>query len=291
MGATSKTIQLFAFLLISLSSVHLAHGNNFSAQFEIAWGDSEHAKVSEDGSVLSLTLDQSSGARLQSHDMYQYGRLDMLIKLVPHNSQGTVTTFYPSSDGSDQDEIDFEFLGNYADKEYVLHTNVWTRGTGHREQQFRLWFDPRTDFHNYSILWNPFNIIWYVDDTPVRVFRNYTAEGIQYPYLPMRTLVSIWNGDSWATDNGKTKIDYSQAPFTSWYANYTESACMVTNSTDNGSGSGWSPDCGTNPWFDRTLSSEEMNNLTWVHDNYMIANYCTDAYLSPNGFPPECYLS
>ncbi|KAJ1700248.1 hypothetical protein LUZ63_000027 [Rhynchospora breviuscula] len=271
MGATSKTIQLFAFLLFSLSLVHLAYGNNFSAQFEIAWGDSEHAKVSDDGSVLPLTLDQSSGARLQSHGMYQYGRFDMLIKLVPRNSQGTVTTFYPSSDGSDQDEIDFEFLGNYADKEYVLHTNVWTRGTGHREQQFRL--------------------CWYVDDTPVRVFKNYTAEGIQYPYLPMRTLVSIWNGDSWATDNGMTKIDWTQAPFTSLYTNYTASACIVANSTANGSGSGWTPDCSTNTWFNKTLNSDEMKNLTWVHDNYIIANYCTDTYLSPNGFPPECYLS
>lgn len=66
----------------------------------------------------------------------------------------------PSSDGSEQDEIDMEFLGNYADKEYKLHTNVWTQGTGRREQQFRFWFDPRAAFHNYSILWNPQNIMY-----------------------------------------------------------------------------------------------------------------------------------
>lgn len=99
----------------------------------------------------------------------------------------------------------------------------------------------------------------------------------------MRTLLSIWNGDSWATDGGNTKIDWSQAPFTAWYANYTVSACTVGNSTGT--------ECSSYPWYDKTLSSDEMQKLTWVHDNYMVANYCTDTYLSPNGFPPECYLS
>lgn len=88
-------MRLFtAFLLVGLSMLHSAHGNNFSAEFEIAWGDSEHAKVSDNRSVLALTLDQNSGARLQSYDTYWYGRLDMLIKLIPGNSQGTVATFY-----------------------------------------------------------------------------------------------------------------------------------------------------------------------------------------------------
>ncbi|KAJ3676882.1 hypothetical protein LUZ60_002606 [Juncus effusus] len=281
---TNTKFSIFLILYSYLTIISVS-GNNFSSEFEIAWGDTAHAKVASNGSLLLLTLDQTSGARVQTYNEFQYGRLDMQIKLVPGNSEGVVATFYLSSDGSNQDEIDMEFLGNYESKQYILHTNIWTQGTGAREQQFHLWFDPRIDFHNYSLLWNPQNIILYVDSTPIRVFKNYTSKGVKYLYQPMRTIMSIWNGEIWATDNGNTKIDWSQSPFTSYYANYVQNACIYSNSSSMDSS------CTKSEWFNHTLNSDEQEKLTDVQNNYMIANYCTNQYLYPNGFPPECYLS
>ncbi|KAF3325630.1 xyloglucan endotransglucosylase/hydrolase protein 9-like protein [Carex littledalei] len=48
-----------------------------------------------------------------------------------------------------------------------------------------LWFDPTTDFHNYSVLWNPQQVVFLIDDTPIRVYSNQeSTKGIPFPTRP-----------------------------------------------------------------------------------------------------------
>ncbi|XP_073010811.1 xyloglucan endotransglucosylase protein 7-like [Typha latifolia] len=272
------TLALASILAISLLVV--AHGNNLYQEFDVAWGE-DHAKFFNNGELLTITLDQTSGARIQSKNQYLYGRFDMHMKLVPNNSAGTVTTFYLSSDTSNHDEIDLEFLGNLSGQPYILHTNLFAQGMGNREQQFYLWFDPTANFHTYTALWNPINIIFFVDGIPIRVFKNNSASGIPYPSSQaMRVYASLWNGDEWATRGGLDKIDWSKAPFIASYENYTADACLWGDSN-----------CGNPAWLYQQLDAAGLNNLSWVKSNYLVKDYCTDTNRFPQGFPPECSLN
>ncbi|KAJ9689491.1 hypothetical protein PVL29_014936 [Vitis rotundifolia] len=213
----------------------------------------------------------------------------MQLKLVPGNSAGTVTAYYLSSQGPTHDEIDFEFLGNLSGDPYILHTNVFSQGKGNREQQFYLWFDPTADFHTYSVLWNPQRIIFSVDGTPIREFKNSESIGVPYPKnQPMRIYSSLWNADDWATRGGLVKTDWSQAPFTASYRNFNANACVWSSGSSSCSSNSPSSTSTNGGWYSQELDSTSQERMKWVQKNYMIYNYCTDTKRFPQGLPPEC---
>ncbi|MBA0679731.1 hypothetical protein Goari_011484 [Gossypium aridum] len=279
---------------------------NFSQDFDLTWG-SDRVRILNNGELLTLSLDKDSGSAFQSKNEYLFGKISVQLKLVPGYSAGTVTSYYVSttdafyafpakilthdmslfwlqlaSQGSTWDEIDFEFLGNLSGDPYTVHTNVITEGKGDREQQFHLWFDPTADFHTYSILWNPHVIIFYVDGTPIREFKNLDSTKVPFPESrAMRIHSSIWNADDWATKGGLIKTDWSKAPFTASFRNISAQACIWA------SGSGAYP-CSSNSWLAKQLDAPSLERLMWVQKHYMIYNYCIDLKRFPQGLPLEC---
>ncbi|KAF5456429.1 hypothetical protein F2P56_025917 [Juglans regia] len=283
-GSSITTKMVMVFLLSISSLVLAASAGNFYQDFDITWGDGR-AKILNNGQLLTLSLDKTSGSGFKSKKEYLFGKIDMQLKLVPGNSAGTVTAYYLSSLGSAHDEIDFEFLGNLSGDPYILHTNVFTQGNGNREQQFYLWFDPTKDFHTYSILWNPQSIIFSVDGTPIRELKNLESKGVPFPKnQPMWIYSSLWNADDWATRGGLVKTDWSQAPFTASYRNFKAQACIWSS----GSSSCSSNNSSANSWLTESLDATGQERIKWVQKNYMIYNYCTDIKRFPQGLPPEC---
>lgn len=245
----------------------------------------DHIKYNNGGNDIQLSLDKYTGTGFQSKGHYLFGHFSMQIKLVPGDSAGTVTAFYLSSTNSEHDEIDFEFLGNKTGQPYILQTNVFTGGKGDREQRIYLWFDPTKDYHSYSVLWNLYQIVFFVDNVPIRAFRNSKELGVKFPFnQPMKIYSSLWNADDWATRGGLEKTNWSKAPFIASYRGFHIDGCESSVNAKY---------CATQgkDWWDQKqyqdLDPEQIKLLRWVRKNWTIYNYCRDRVRYPT-MSPEC---
>ncbi|XP_030473215.2 probable xyloglucan endotransglucosylase/hydrolase protein 10 [Syzygium oleosum] len=279
-------VSVLNLLRVSFSSV--VSTGDFNKDFFVMWSPN-HVNTSADGRTRSLVLDPESGAGFASNDMFLFGQIDMKIKLIPGDSAGTVVAVYLTSDQPNRDEIDYEFLGNVSGQPYILQTNVYADGFDNREERIYLWFDPTEDFHNYSILWNLHQIVFFVDSIPIRTYRNHADKGVAFPrWQPMGVKATLWNGDSWATRGGRDKVDWSKGPFVASFGDYKIDACV------------WKG----NPRFCRAESppnwwnNEGFSSLTWtqrrwfkwVRRYHMIYDYCQDNARFQNNLPKECSL-
>lgn len=214
---------------------------------------------------------------------------------MPANyTAGIVVAFYASNVDTfekNHDELDIEFLGNVRGKPWRFQTNMYGNGSVSRgrEERYRLWFDPSKESHRYSIFWSPKNIIFYVDDVPIREIIRNEAMGGDYPSKPMSMYATIWDASSWATNGGKEKVNYKYEPFAAEFNDLVLEGCIVdpieqissTNCTDR---------------IARlvaqeyaTISPEGRKAMKRFRERYMYYSYCYDnqRYHTPL---PECVI-
>ncbi|CAN1333935.1 Xyloglucan endotransglucosylase protein 34 [Linum perenne] len=264
-SSTSSAVPLLLLLTLFLAggttaappkkAVNVPFGRNYAPTWAF-----DHIKQFNGGNEIQLHLDNYTGTGFQSKGSYLFGHFSMHIKMVAGDSAGTVTAFYLSSQNSEHDEIDFEFLGNRTGQPYILQTNVFTGGKGDREQFF-------------------------VDDVPIRVFKNLKNLGVKFPFdQPMKIYSSLWNADDWATRGGLEKTDWSKAPFVAAYKGFHIDGCEASVQAKF---------CATQGkrWWDQKefqdLDAQQYRRIRWVREKFTIYNYCTDRVRYPS-MPPEC---
>ncbi|XP_040993081.1 probable xyloglucan endotransglucosylase/hydrolase protein 32 isoform X1 [Juglans microcarpa x Juglans regia] len=256
---------------------------NFDQGFRNLWGP-QHQRA--DQGSITLWLDSYSGSGFKSLHAYRSGYFGADIKLQSGYTAGVITSFYLSNNEDhpgNHDEIDIEFLGTTPDKPYTLQTNVYVRGSGDgnivgREIKFHLWFDPTQDYHRYAILWNPSEIIFLVDDVPIRRYPR--KSDATFPSRPMYLYGSIWDASSWATEDGKYKADYQYQPFIGRYTNFKIGGCTAEGAASCNPAS-------ASPSSSGGLSQQQYSALEWVQRNYLVYNYCQDAKRD-HTLTPEC---
>ncbi|KAK4427641.1 Xyloglucan endotransglucosylase/hydrolase protein 2 [Sesamum alatum] len=261
----------------------------FNVSYNVAWGN-DHVLFLDQGRQVQLSMDLHSGAGFESKLSYGSGFFHLRIKLPNRDSAGVITAFYLRSKTDHHDELDFEFLGNKEGKPITLQTNVFANGQGDREQRFHLWFDPTADFHTYKILWNEHQIVFYVDNIPIRVFKNNTKIGVMYPAQAMQIEATLWDGDSWATDGGRTKTNWSCAPFTANFRGFNVDGCALPpQSSDDDDVVRSCYD--SKYWWNQSkfwkLGRKYRQVYEQVRNKYMNYDYCDDRSRHPV-VPPEC---
>ncbi|ESQ45688.1 hypothetical protein EUTSA_v10010620mg [Eutrema salsugineum] len=270
MRGSDQKILLLMFMVV----VATARGDEYSGF--TTWNDNWYstwghpALVFNETSELHLTLDHNSGSGFESYKIYGSGSFNIRIKAPQTKSTEVITSFYLISKSSRHDELCFQILGKGP--QYLLNTNMFMFGEGGKDQRFRLWFDPTKDFHSYRFLWNPNQLVFYVDDTPIRVYK-------KNPYYPSVQTMFI----SGSVKNGSI-VDPKEMPYTAKFQASKIDGCDTEFM-------GIEKCFGPKFWWNRKenwqLSARERKLYLNARKVYLDYDYCFDRKRYPK-MPQEC---
>ncbi|KAK6921559.1 Xyloglucan endo-transglycosylase, C-terminal [Dillenia turbinata] len=276
-------------LLLLCSLVVLAFGS--SKNLPILSFDEGYTHLFGDNNLIILRDGKSVHLTLDARTVYLHGYFSASIKLPSDYTAGVVVAFYMSNGDmyeKNHDELDFEFLGNIRGKDWRIQTNIYGNGSTKvgREERYGLWFDPSEDSHQYSILWTQSQIIFYVDDVPIREIQRTEAMGGDFPSKPMSLYATIWDGSDWATNGGKYRVNYKYAPYMAKFSDLVLHGCTVdpiehtSKKCDNAASSLKIPN---------GITIQQRIKMVNFRNKYMTYSYCYDRvrYHSP---PSECVL-
>ena len=125
---------------------------------------------------------------------------------------------------------------------------------------------------------------FFVDGTPIRVFKNNTNIGVNYPMHPLQIEATIWNAP-WADDGNP--VNWSQAPFQAHYQGFGIDGCstQITNAQECASSNLWRNN--KKYW---KLDPHQQLAYENVRKKYMVYDYCSDKNRYPK-IPPECQIN
>eukprot|EP00262_Sarcandra_glabra_P017077 TRINITY_DN573_c0_g1_i1.p1 TRINITY_DN573_c0_g1~~TRINITY_DN573_c0_g1_i1.p1 ORF type:complete len:340 (-),score=25.28 TRINITY_DN573_c0_g1_i1:177-1196(-) len=291
-----STLAIFSFLLSLSCKPTLTLAFNLSTlSFDEAYsplfGDGNLVRL-PDGKSVRLLLDRYTGSGFISSDLYDHGFFSASIKLPSDYTAGVVVAFYTSNGDifeKTHDELDFEFLGNINGKPWRVQTNVYGNGSTSRgrEERYILGFDPSQEFHRYSILWTQKNIIFYIDEIPIREVASSDAMGGDYPSKPMSLYATIWDGSNWATSGGRYKANYKYSPFVSEFTDLVLTGCAVDPIQQLPTAKCTYSDVENSDYS--VITPARRQAMRKFRQRYMTYSYCYDTlrYSVP---PPECVI-
>ncbi|KAL3619512.1 putative xyloglucan endotransglucosylase/hydrolase protein 30 [Castilleja foliolosa] len=297
----SQSYSLSLSIIFLLTFIHTTATTTFNTTTTLTFARSYSPLFSEfniqrstDDKTVRLILNRLSGSGIISSDYYNYGFFSASIKMPSKYTAGIVVAFYTSNVDTferNHDELDIEFLGNVEGKAWRFQTNVYGNGSVSRgrEERYRMWFDPSKDSHRYSILWTPKNIIFYVDEIPIReVIRHPDMRG-DYPSKPMSVYATIWDASSWATNGGKKKVDYKYEPFIAEFKDLVLHGCIVDPNDQIPSSNCTDTIAGLTARDYATISAQGRKSMRWFRQRHMYYSYCYDNVRYPVA-PPECVI-
>jgi beta-glucanase (GH16 family) len=173
-----------------ISNVTLYNGNASAYDWTLDKGNIMNTNSS--GGELALLLTQSNGGtRISSTRYVHYGKITARIKTG--RWAGVVTAFITMS--NIRDEIDWEFPGNNTTQgqtNYFWQGVIPTTTNGQTETGLT---DTYSNYHDYTIDWQPGTLTWLIDGQVVRTIdeSNTIVNGVsQFPNTPSRVQLSLW---------------------------------------------------------------------------------------------------